>query len=368
MQDVVDSFGRFLVRADYWLLWLLVVTTAVSIWCNRSSLILAAQEVPKKAVPVLCIILFSAGLLRLNPTGWEHNVFDDEYCHGQLAYNLSHRFVNTLSDHLPGETEVAPAPIWPPGYHFILGNLLRLSGGYTEQVAFLLNALAGTLGVIAMFLLAFMLFANAYTALIAAAFVALWPLHIRLSNGASTEIVAHLALSLFAICLILYSRTPSTRGFSLVSHSASWAALIRPELVLLVPVTAAIAGGLYCRTKKHNRWLLCGIATLSLPLLLPSLHLLFSISRYSQFRQMNLQNTLGPAILYWVRPGLYNPCWTALGLCGAVVLWREKMRAAVTALLGIWIADVLLVGAYLKVDPNLADLQRYFVLGGTVPL
>jgi hypothetical protein len=143
---------------------------------------------------------------------------------------------------------------------------------------------------------------------------------------------------------------------------------MRPELAVLIPsVLILIALAAY----KFRLSIFRSPAKLTLlciPLFLPLTHIIFATMHYDVQRNMMKHYTLIESFLYWVRPGLYCPIWTLFALIGAFFLIKEGRGSLSAILLGGWLVNILLIAVYRKVDPNMGDLQRYFVLGGTAPL
>jgi hypothetical protein len=356
--------AQWLVASEYWLLWALAIATAgLALRCAADSRDAWRGLRATHWAALGALVLLGAGL-RVTPERWQHNVFDDEYAHLRLAAKMSasQRFAFE-GPSARGDWQVSLPPC-PPAFHFLLANVFLVSG-YAESSAFLVNALCGVLCVPAVFLLARLLFDDDWAAVVAAASLTVWPLHVKLSRGTSLEILALLALLVLGAALALAKRRPSAALLQLVALLAAWTALTRPELIVVLPLVLWLAlADRRLRSLWATPWRL---ALALLPMSVPALHALFSVAHYNEQREMT-QSMLLPALLYWIRPGLYCPLWTLAGLAGAVLLYRQGRRGLALLLSLGWLADVLIVSVYRRVDPNLGDLQRYFVIAGSLAL
>ena len=137
----LNIISKMLIWGDYWFLWALLIFTLIYLWRALSDFYEIFQDVRRIHWIMLAFLILIATSIRANPELWQHNVFDDEYVHLQLAYNLGHNFRFAFSDLSTNYTQQFIIPPWQPGFHFFIGNIFLIFG-YSQQTAFLFNALA----------------------------------------------------------------------------------------------------------------------------------------------------------------------------------------------------------------------------------
>jgi hypothetical protein len=359
------TLATALIHGEYWLLLLLWTAILASAWRSAPAWRALVRGLPRAEWAGLGLITALAAVLRVRPDQWQHNVIDDEYVHLRVAAEFARSFRFAFVVPVPGGAPELTLPPCPPGFHFVLGNVFLLTG-YSESVAFFVNACLGVLCVALAFLLARQLFESGWAAHAVALLLAVWPLHVRLSRATSLEIVAHASLLLLAVVLVEARRSPSPALVRLALLIAAWTALTRLELLLAIPLALGLLfadGRVRAACRPPLR-----LALMLLPLAVPLLHAVYGVAHYNEQRQLVADYPLWSALRYWIDPALFCPLWTVVAAGGAVLLHRGGRPALALLLVSAWIADLLVVAAYRRADPTLADLQRYFVLGGTVPL
>ena len=129
---------------------------------------------------------------------------------------------------------------WPPGTSVIYGALFAVFGaGYWPVIT--LHLFAGTAVVYLGFRLASAIF-NPTVAIVAACFLALWPLLIQFTTILASEIL-FLVPVLLAILLVVESDAPKLRHYLLFGALLALATYIRPTaipLIVIIPVLQAV--------------------------------------------------------------------------------------------------------------------------------
>jgi 4-amino-4-deoxy-L-arabinose transferase-like glycosyltransferase len=143
------------------------------------------------------------------------------------------------------ECSVAEYNKQPYAYPHLLSVAYRLFGVH-EATAFAVNAVAMAATVLAVYLLAWLLFDDRIAAWFAALIMALTPQQIVWSATAAVEPTASLACVTALLCAALFLRSRSTAALAATACAAAYAIQFRPES----PLVLAIAGVLLWRTLR----------------------------------------------------------------------------------------------------------------------
>jgi 4-amino-4-deoxy-L-arabinose transferase-like glycosyltransferase len=127
---------------------------------------------------------------------------------------------------------------WPPGYSLTLGGFFRVFGvGLTT--AKVVNALAGTATVGLTFLLALRLFGRP-VAVVAGVLMAVYPAHIVWSSVLYSDVVFALPFTAAVVIAVWSGSRPSIMGAAAIGLVLGYAAIIRPQAVMVLIAVAVM--------------------------------------------------------------------------------------------------------------------------------
>lgn len=192
----------------------------------------------KKTVWVLLLLVFLFGAFLRAVPPHHHMVFIDEYWTMEAAKNILFSGRSEMCEYL-GYEEVRCVP-----YHKLIGtpfifSLAFLVLGVNSYNAIYLCTILGSLSILLMFLLAYILFRREDAALYSSLLFATFPYYIMWSGSAATSTPAMFFMLLTLIFFLLYFRTKKQRVYLLAVLTLAYTIQVRIELIsllFLVPV------------------------------------------------------------------------------------------------------------------------------------
>ena len=229
---LADLYRQTILFVMYALLLSLFIALGFVKW--RKAAVLFAGVQRKTWLWLLAVFLVGA-VLRFSVFPTYHMMYVDESLYMGMASNLNHRLepvLCVLGDN--GRDEMC----WlqyqkPPGWSFLI-SLGFLAFGEDEQVGFFLSALFGSLSILLIFFLCFLLFRRERAGLWAAALLAFFPLHIIWSHSAETNVPAVFFILLVFLALLVYRETADITFLFLFITILFFSFSIRYEHILLV--------------------------------------------------------------------------------------------------------------------------------------
>jgi 4-amino-4-deoxy-L-arabinose transferase-like glycosyltransferase len=259
------------------------------------------------------------------------------------------------------EAQVTHPTKWPPGFHTCLA-VAFLVAGRSESTAFATNAIWGAVGVFAAWYFARMLSFSASASLLAATIIGLWPLHLRLSGGASLEPGAAALILLAAGTLLGYLRARTNAILWASGALLGLAGMFRLEAVIaaaIVPLVVAVCEWRANKDLPTVTMTQCvGLGFLLLPVLL---YFLSGYKAYQSFRSGIEQVPVLGGLSFWLGGGLMPYSYTVLMIVGGVYLARRRIGILIACCLSI-VGMMLVYSLYIRVDASLGDLQRFQLL------
>ncbi|MCB9787641.1 MAG: hypothetical protein H6744_13245 [Deltaproteobacteria bacterium] len=271
-----------------------------------------------------------------------------------------------------------PIEVYPQGPQLIFAALRGLFPGDAYAAWLWVDVVLGALTIPAAYAMGAALTGRRATGLAAAALMAFWPQHIRVSASESVHVHVALFATLGLALAIAAARTGRTRTFAALTACAAATALMRPEaslwLAFLALVALSAGPGVRRRLLSPAR---VGIVMAAAWLTLPTV-LGLSTSEHAQRFAPTSGATesiggLGPFefLLLLVRPDGRNaffdlattPAWLwPLALWGAVALFREGRRALALSLALVPLATLALY-AHMGPAGVVFTMARYHLLG-----
>lgn len=238
--------GALREQLRHWQFWmlegqfvLLVVLTWVNVRPLVRSLGLSLRDLLLPAfASILALALITGAAPRTN------RIFFDEQIYQGIGQNLADlRLAQFCND---GDLEYGSLQCRrgeynkePYGYGYLLSVAYRVSG-VSEDAAFALNTLAGTLLVWVVFLATTALAGDARAGGYGALVVALIPEQLRWSHTAAAEPVAALGCAVAVLAALAFARTRTTRELLWTVSATAFAAQLRPECLLIAVVVVAV--------------------------------------------------------------------------------------------------------------------------------
>jgi len=198
------------------------ILLSVFLWVSRTHIGEVLSEVGKKTWAILALILASALILRLVIPPIQHIMYIDEPWYMEAAKNMLQSF---------SQGSYPKAIGWP----FILAISFLLFG-VSNWVAIYTAVVLGTLTILNVFLLTYIITKKKAVSLFSAVIFSLMPLHIRWSASAETNIPSLFFVTLTLFFCFLYYRKKIYSLLWLAISSMIFTALIRPDNWLLIPL------------------------------------------------------------------------------------------------------------------------------------
>ncbi len=267
-----------------------------------------------------------------------HHVYFDEFEHIHIAENMFlHGKTSLIIKGGYGLYEIGTPEAWPAGYHALLASIFSIFGS-SEAVAFNTSAVIGSISIILIFLVAYLLFNDRAIALIAAFLFNLIPVHLKYSGASELGLTSLLFVLLTVLSLFLYVKDKNSKSLFLLIVTLVLAVYMRPENFLLLFLALFFA----------IRPLALFLSSVFLLLAPFFMHLYISLlvqphpgwDTDLMGRLLNLKNQLPDNILFWFSP--FNPLtFTLMSLMGLFYLIRKNRRLSL--LLISWFAVFLLL-------------------------
>ncbi|MFH1234307.1 MAG: glycosyltransferase family 39 protein, partial [Candidatus Diapherotrites archaeon] len=224
---------------------LLAIIIALFVF-NRKELWRPFSKIKKKSWLLLFLVLLAGFSARMLVVPHAHQIYYDGFAHINLAQNISNSNVFCVCQKgTDTACESCNARWWPAGYQTILGIVFSVFGG-SEGTAFNTNAVIGSLSIVLVFLLAFMVFKSEKAALWASLLFAFIPAHLNLSGSVGMEITSLFFVLLSLVLLEICIRSKKFSVFVLFLAVFSYAVQTRPEnfvLVFFIPVFVWLRAG-----------------------------------------------------------------------------------------------------------------------------
>jgi 4-amino-4-deoxy-L-arabinose transferase-like glycosyltransferase len=203
---------------------------------------------------VLLLLIFLAGFfLRFFVTTHMHNLYYDEDGYMDIAKHIANNGNNCLClKNTVGVCDICGYSFKSVGFSFLLALIFKAFGA-SHSSAFNFVVVIGSLTVLTMFLLLYLLFEDEKTALLGALIIAFYPLHVRWSGSASSEVVSLFFITLTFSCLLLYRKVNKIVLLVLSLLLFAYTIMVKEENILLI----IFLGVFFLAKKKYRKILLC---------------------------------------------------------------------------------------------------------------
>ncbi len=213
----------------------ILIIIALLIVLNFKILIKPFKKITKNTWILLFFIFLFALLLRIFVIPHTHHIYFDEFEHINIAQNIL--YSGSACGCLDGsniDCNSCSLTPWPPGYHTVLSMTLGVFGD-SENTAFMTNAVIGSLSILLIFLLLYLLLKDTNSALIGSLMLAVLPVHLKFSGTTSTGIFSIFFFLLTFLFLEYYFSSRQLKSLLLFLTSLLYLSYIRPENLLFIP-------------------------------------------------------------------------------------------------------------------------------------
>lgn len=218
----------------YFVLWALFAVFIALAVLLRSNLTSPFKKISAKSWIILMVIFLSGLVIRVWVFPHQHLMYIDEPWYMETAKNLVQKHQPMICEYVDygvESCELTPKlPVWP----FLLSIAFQVFG-ISSLTAFYFNSVIGSLTLILLFLLAYLLFRNEKTALWSALFIAVMPLHVLWSTSVETNIASVFFVLVSIILFLIFVQSRKWLICALLLLGFFFTIFLRPEnFVLLV--------------------------------------------------------------------------------------------------------------------------------------
>lgn len=225
--------------------WSLEICVVVAVACGLRLARELAHGLDRRDLLAMAAVGTAALALTVLVAPRTNRIFYDEQIYQGIAQNLSDlKRAQMCND---GTVEYGRLQCWsgeynkqPYAYPHVLSLAYRLFGVH-PSTAFVVNTLAMVATVCAVYLLAFLLFADRTGALFAGLLIALMPEQLIWSATAAVEPTASLACVVALVAVVLARRSGSAAALAGAGAIVAYAMQFRPESLLILAVVAVLA-------------------------------------------------------------------------------------------------------------------------------
>lgn len=270
-------------------------------------------------------------------------------------------------------TKVTPSSGHAQGYPFLLQLFYRLFGA-SDRTTFLFNVTTGSLTVLLLFALAYLLFRNSAIAIISSFSLSVLPTHISMSGSGEVETVALFFFLLLCSVLYLAAGEDDKSLLMLSALIFSFLVNIRLEFIGLFPFMAA---AYFLMAKKRSLRAACMATILFALFVTPTLfYVIFpsplknvaAINNSLGFDKTTLSDSLFPGSLIFYLKVLYesilNPVILFFFLFGFLHFRRSKKGILYLVILMVF--DILMYGLFAPIYsqryPTMTMMMAPFLL------
>jgi len=334
------------------------------------------KNVKKFSWIILIIIFFIGFILRMYVAPHTHRVFFDEDIYLDIGKQILTEGKGCLCNY--GDSNECYDCIlmkWPSGYPFTLATAFMFFG-ISESVAFNLEVLLGSISILLVFGISYLLSEKEEIGLFSALLFALIPVHIMWSGTTASEpvFIFYTLLSVFAFLVSFKEFNFKTSLFSM--SSLAFALQIRAE----GPILLIIIGGMILLLDKKFKMKINDIkflipSIILISLIIPTLlHVRHSSetdpwgSSGKMFGWEFAKDNIPINAWFWFMgyPAIENPVFfTIFAIVGLIYLL--KMNVKITVFLGFWFLSIFFLYAFFYAGSVRYGTDVRYSMSGYVP-
>ena len=224
-----------LLYSHYYIFMKFVLSACVVLFLlNIDKIIGIYKRINKKTWFSLFLVILVGFLIRMWFVPHIHHVYFDEFEHIDIAKNMmnSDEFAITMKGD-GNNLEIGDLQFWPPGYHTILALVFSVFGS-SESVAYNLSVVIGSLSILIIFLIAYLLFSNETISLYSAFLFSFIPVHLKYSGASELGITSLFFILLTLLSMFIYPRLKNIESLLLLALTSVYTSYIRPENAILI--------------------------------------------------------------------------------------------------------------------------------------
>lgn len=213
---------------------LILLLIIIFITAKYKIIISQFKRINKKTWIILTIIFIIATIIRVFLIPHTHYVYSDEFNHVNVAQNILYRneFCHCPQGNNTHCQECILGETWPPGQPTIGAISMKIFGD-SEETLFNTTAILGSLSVILIFLISYLIYQSATIGLIAGFILTLLPVHIKYSGSFAQAVPAVFFILLSMFFLEIFIKKKDVIIFCAFLASTLYATQTRTELIFL---------------------------------------------------------------------------------------------------------------------------------------
>jgi len=217
----------------FFVMWLIFAVFITLIILNFRLLIRQFRKIKKNTWFYLGIIFLTGFVLRLFVFPHFHIMYIDEPWYMEMAKNMNQGKGPVVCEYVDYEVQECFLPLKPPGWPFLV-SIVFLLLGLNNYYALYLSSILGSLSVLLIFMLTYLIFKNKNAAIWSAFFLALTPLQVIWSNSAETNTASVFFVLLTMVLFFVYVNGKKKIILVLTSLSLLLTIMIRFENIVLI--------------------------------------------------------------------------------------------------------------------------------------
>jgi 4-amino-4-deoxy-L-arabinose transferase-like glycosyltransferase len=355
------------------LLLLILIIIINLIFLNFREIKCLFSGIKKKTWIYLIIIFLAGGILRFGVAAHMHNLYYDENAYIDMAKSVSLHWNNCLCLYnLNGACNFCGFSFKSIGYTFILGLFFKFFG-LSEAVSYFVSSLFGSLTIVGIFLLAYLLFKKQNIGLWISLILALYPLHIRWSGSAVPEIVALFFIILSFLLVQVYFEIPKFKYLLLAILMFIFTISLKEENILMLGFFILLL--IIKRAPKKKIYSAVSIiALLIIPVVIGAIFLQFggtikesyAGSRYTFWKEGSIlsaaffiRNTV-PNLFFYINTQFTSLVVIMFLFIGMGFMW--KFNRGTCILLALWALLITAVFSAFLPDPLAFSDVRHYIM------
>lgn len=218
------------------ILYVILIAILVEIFFLKKKIISELfKKIKKKTWAYLLVIFLFGFAVRMFVFPHFHLMYIDEPWNLEIAKNMAYKNEPVVCRYDPLDSEACFLTQKPPGWPFLVSLLYKISGP-GSNIAFNLNVIIGSMSIILIFILSYLVFNNEKIGLWASFLLSITPLQVLWSGTVETMTASVFFILLTMIFFIIYMKTREKNIFALTTLLLIFSILTRFENVVLIPI------------------------------------------------------------------------------------------------------------------------------------
>ena len=219
----------------FFIMYFIFVLFIISFLMNFRNILKQFKKIKRKTWVYLFIVFLMGLLLRLFVFPHVHLMYIDEPWYMEMAKNMNQKLQPVICEYPDYNVENCQMPIKAPGWPFLI-SIVFLIFGVNNYHALYFSSIIGSLSIILIFLLTYIIFRNQKTALWSSFFLALTPIHVMWSNSAETNNASVFFVLLTMVFFLIFIQCKKKTILVLTILSLLLTILTRFENIVLIGI------------------------------------------------------------------------------------------------------------------------------------